>query len=105
MRLYTLFPTTRGFSNKTIDYHGEDLMIAAESIRQAYAFAHNDTWATSSKQPRGIVATYEREGHRDGWYLLWCGCRVFDVGFQHGMTSTAIMRVMARHEAACEAIA
>jgi hypothetical protein len=53
MRLYTLYPTIDGYSNKTIDYNGVELSIAAESIKRAFYFAYNDVWAEGPENPSG----------------------------------------------------
>ena len=56
---------------QTVDYHGSALMVAATSVRQAYAVAYKDVWIDPQhKYPVGIVSRYDR---RTG-YTLWCGC-------------------------------
>lgn len=101
-RTYTLFPTGRGFSNKTGDYRGQSLTIVAHTIRQAYGLAFNDVWALDSSHPVGIVESYEREGHPEGWHELWCGCRLHGgIGFDHAQRASVITAVMRRHETTC----
>jgi len=56
---------------QTVDYHGTALMVAATSVRQAYAVAHKRVWINPEHEhPVGIVSKY----HRDTGYTLWCGC-------------------------------
>lgn len=70
-RIYTLFPVGLGFSSQMVDYHGTKLMVAATSIRQAYAVAHKKIWIDPThRYPVGIVSIYDRH---DGT-TLWCGC-------------------------------
>ena len=99
MKLYTLYPYVHGFSVKTIDYDGRSYKIAAESVRQAYCFAHHDLWEQSPDNPAGIVEIYQRAGHEEGWHTLWCGCRIhWGIGLQHLMTKTSLVRAMHEHE-------
>ena len=58
-RIYTLFPKgLGGFSVQTADYRGDAMMVAATSVRQAYALAHKDVWINPEHEhPVGIVST------------------------------------------------
>lgn len=70
-RTYEIYPNGGRFSNQSVNYHGELWIVAATSIRQAYACAYNRRWVNpSSKTPVGIVYIWdEYNGQR-----LWCGC-------------------------------
>jgi len=71
-KVYELYPQGFGFFwVQTVDYHGTALMVAATSVRQAYAVAHKRVWINPEHEhPVGIVSKY----HRDTGYTLWCGC-------------------------------
>ena len=70
-KVYTLFPHHGSFSVQTIDYHGTQMMVAATSIRQAYAVAYKNIWIDPEhKYPVGIVSVYRRGTGT----TLWCGC-------------------------------
>lgn len=102
-RIYQLYPTLSGFSAKTIDYHGEQLHVAAVSIKQAMFFAHQSRWADSADNPLGIVEKYKRDAGAPGDHWLWCGCRIFGGLFQDKQTKTSITRTMREHLADCPA--
>ena len=75
-KVYVLFPHGGSFSVKTIDYHGTELSVAATSVRQAYALAHQDIWIDPEHtHPTGIVSIYRRATG----FTLWCGCSGHDV--------------------------
>lgn len=58
-RVYTLFPYGGSFSCRTADYCGTEYTVAATSIRQAYAVAHQRVWINSeAEHPVGIVSIY-----------------------------------------------
>jgi hypothetical protein len=76
-RIYTLFPTSDGFSNHTADNNGSVLYIAASSNRQAYYFAHQRIWVSDMELPAGIVEWYTRGGRPPGDHRLYCGCQIF----------------------------
>lgn len=101
MRLYTLYPKGGSFSNKTIDYQGTELSIAAESIKQAFYFAHNLAWSAGPESPAGIVEHYQRGGGERGWHRLWCGCRIHGgIGLRNAMPKTEIVGAMRSHTCA-----
>jgi len=98
MRLYTLYPTGGGFSNKTIDYRGIELSVAADSIKQAFFFAYKKARSAGPLSPAGIVEFYQRSGDDRGWHQLWCGCRMHrGIGLRNGMTKTEIVAAMRSH--------
>ncbi|KRF11035.1 hypothetical protein ASH02_19555 [Nocardioides sp. Soil796] len=99
LKLYTLYPSLTGFSVKSVDYDGRTSKIAAESVKQAYFYAHKVQWSQGPDSPAGIVEIYQRGGHDDGWHSLWCGCRIhWGIGLQHLMSKTALVRAMRDHE-------
>lgn len=99
MKLYTLYPTPSGFSVKSVDYDGRTYKIAAESVSQAFYFAHNQRWTQGPDSPAGIVEVYQRGGNEEGWHSLWCGCRIhWGIGLEHLMTRTALVRAMREHK-------
>jgi hypothetical protein len=60
-KVYELYPCWGSFSVQTVDYHGTAYLVAATSVRQAYAVAHKDIWIDpNDDHPVGIVAC----GHR-----------------------------------------
>lgn len=98
MRLYTLYPTGCSFSNKTVDYQGTELSIAAESIKQAFHFAYNQSWSDGPDSPAGIVELYQRGGGKRGWHQLWCGCRIHGgIGLRNAMPRSEIVNAMRSH--------
>lgn len=98
IRSYVLFPQWGGsFSTKTDDYGGTRYTVAATSIRQAYAVAHQRAWIHAhDKQPVGIIAIYRRTTGT----TLWCGCSGHNVSggqVRHGAGITAIRKAIQAH--------
>lgn len=99
MKLYTLYPTSSGFSVKSVDYDGRLFEIAAESVKHAFYLAHNVRWSRGPNDPTGIVEFYQRGGPDAGWHKLWCGCQVHGgIGLKHLMSETALVRAMRAHQ-------
>ena len=97
-KIYELYPQgLGGFSVKTEDYHGTTLMVAATSVRQAYAVAYKDIWIDPEhKYPVGIVSRYSRSAG----YTLWCGCKGHSVtggDVQHGDGIRALRAAINAH--------
>ena len=70
-RVYELYPRFGTFTVQTIHYRGTAYVVAATSVRQAYAVAHqNIRIDPTHPHPVGIVSIY----HRDSGHTLWCGC-------------------------------
>ena len=56
VRVYELYPAASGgFSNRTDDYSGTIVAVAASSNEQAHDLAQNDVWATNPDEPGGIL--------------------------------------------------
>jgi hypothetical protein len=95
-KIYTLYPAFGGFSVKTADYHGVELLVAAVSVRQAYAVAHRDVWINPARDhPVGIVSVYRQ----DIGPTLWCGCtgHHVHVGVRHGDGIRALRAAINAH--------
>jgi hypothetical protein len=98
IKVYNLFPSWRGLSAMTADYHGETIKVAAASIRQAYYLAGRMVWSGGPDQPLGVLEHYTRDGPDEGWHLLWCGCRIHGgIGLKHGAGKRAIVAAMQTH--------
>lgn len=98
IRLYEIYPAGRGFSAQSSDYHGVIYKVAAVSIRQAYFFAGNYTWATDPNNPIGLVEVYNKHVVGEGWHHLWDDCRIHGgVGISHGDSRTRIASAMRQH--------
>lgn len=98
IRIYELFDGPRGLSAQTRDYHGILYMVSAVSIRQAYYLAGHMQWASDLDKPIGIVEHYTRGGADEGWWQLWCGCRIHHgLGIRHGTPKTRISAAMRAH--------
>jgi len=99
MRIYTLYSSYSGFSVKSVDYHGTTYKVAAESVKQAFFFAHNQKWSDGPDASAGIVEIYHRGGDKQGWHQLWCGCKIHGgLGIKNAMTKTALVKAMRSHE-------
>lgn len=99
MKLYTLYPTSSGFSAKSVEYDGRSYEIAAESVKQAFYLAHNSRWSLGPDDPSGIVEFYQRGGSEAGWHTLWCGCRIHGgIGLKHLMSKAALVQAMRTHQ-------
>jgi len=96
-KVYELYPGLGGFSVRTEDYHGTALMVAATSVRQAYALAYKDIWIDPErKYPVGIVSKYRRSAG----LTLWCGCSGHSVtggDVAHGDGIRALRAAIADH--------
>lgn len=102
VKVYDLFPCGRGLSAMTADYHGETITVAAGSIRQAYYLAGRMVWSGGPGQLVGVVERYTRGGPDEGWYQLWCGCRIHGgLCLKHGAGQRAIVAAMRRHLDRC----
>lgn len=101
VKIYELYPRRGSFSTKTIDYNGTAHLVAATSIRQAFAVAHQGTWINPhDTHPVGIVSVYSAQSGN----TLWCGCRGHDltVGHvRHGAGVTALRAATKSHDAVC----
>jgi hypothetical protein len=97
IKVYELYPLGLGFSVQTIDYHGTALMVAATSVRQAYAVAHKRIWIDPEHTyPVGIVSTYRRATG----FTLWCGCTGHSVtggAVEHGAGIRALRAAIDAH--------
>ena len=60
IRVYELYPTMSGFSVKTSDYGGIVFAVAAVSIKQAYYYAYQKTWAQDTENPLGVLWIYDK---------------------------------------------
>lgn len=60
IRTYQLYPTVNGYSNRSVDYRGTVVTIAAKSIKQAYYLAGNGIWFGDENAPVGILEWYRR---------------------------------------------
>ena len=96
IKIYELYPTFHGYSNKTVEYrHEQGLMhIAASSIRQAYYFAHNDVWA--SEDACGIVEK-GRHNQRMPWKTCF-GTRSCTALTKHGASTNNWQKWFAKIE-------
>ena len=97
IKIFELYPHHGSFSVKTADYQGTAIVVAATSVRQAYALAHRDIWITPTDQHLvGIVSKYRpHTGTR-----LWCGCAGHGVtggSVPHGAGITALRRAIEAH--------
>lgn len=103
IRLYELYPHRGSFSVMTIHCHQRYLVVAATSVRQAYALAHKGIWIDpDADAPVGIMLTYTAE---EGT-TLWCGCRGHNVGVglpldHHGGGVTAVRAAVTAHRRRC----
>ncbi len=65
VRSYVLFPQWPGsFSTKSADYGGIRYVVAATSIRQAYALAHQRAWIHPHDEASVIAEAGERSDTR-----------------------------------------
>jgi hypothetical protein len=101
VKVYHLYTTYDGrVSNKTTDYHGELIQVAAVSIRQAYYLAGHNEWADQPGDT-GIVSYYWRSGPKgDGGpdHLLWCGCYIYGgLNIEHMSSKTRMVKAMIEH--------
>lgn len=100
-KVYELYPRWGSFSVQTVDYHGTAYLVAATSVRQAYAVAHKDIWIDpNDDHPVGIVAIYRR----DTGPTLWCGCsghRVEGGQPAHGAGVRALRAAIESHNGHC----
>ncbi len=100
--VYELYPCSGRFSNKVIDYNGTAYLVAANSVRQAYAVAdHPCEWINpEARHLVGVVSIYRREKG----FRLWCGCSGHDIiGGQvdHGAGIRALRAAIELHNSAC----
>jgi hypothetical protein len=100
-KVYELYPCWGSFSVKTVDHHGTAYLVAATSVRQAYAVAHKRVWINpQDTHPVGIVLIYTR----DKGPTLWCGCSGHSVtGGQpgHGAGICALRAAIESHNGHC----
>lgn len=98
IKAYELFPHWGSFSTKTVDYNGTKYTVAATSMRQAYALAHQSSWIhPTDERPVGILSIYRRATGT----TLWCGCSGHNVtGGQarHGAGVRAIRKAVEAHD-------
>lgn len=93
VRAYALYPNERGgFSNRSVHYSGTIVLVAATSIKQAYALAHKGLRATDPDDPLGIL--YVRRKTQTPDVELFNGARVFGNQLSGGERKTAIVRWM-----------
>ena len=94
VRIYQLFASGTGFSNRPTDDPGGIHYIAAESIKHAYYLAYQGTLASDVHLPSGIVEIHAG----DGRHRLWCGCQTHGgIGVRHGDGLRLIRVAMRRH--------
>ncbi|MBO0680342.1 hypothetical protein JRC04_22990 [Mycolicibacterium sp. S2-37] len=96
-RVYELYPTAGGgFSAKTADYRGAVFVVAATSVRQAYAVAHKAVWINPDHtHPVGIISILGTGT------TLWCGCSGHHISggsVRHGDGIRAIRTAIAAHQ-------
>lgn len=98
VKIYSLFPDGVGYSNNTVDYHGESWKVAAVSNRQAHYYATNSIWAGGPGEG-GVVEVYRRGWGEPGDHRLWCGCRIYGgIGIEHGDDVRKIKGAMVEHD-------
>lgn len=100
-KVYELYPCSGGFSVKTVDYHGTAYLVAATSVRQAYAVAYKHVWIDPhATHPVGIMAIYNTKPG----FELWCGCNghgVIGGAPDHGAGIRAIRAAIDAHNEHC----
>lgn len=101
-RVYELYGAPGGRpSAHSGNYHGDVMLVAAHSIKQAYYVASSDEWIDPHRdKPVGILSHYSRG---DDGPMLWCGCRARLLGVKHGSGVRAVRAAIERH--ACEVTA
>jgi hypothetical protein len=94
VKVYELYPVPGGFSNRTTDYSGTTIAVAAASNDQAHDLAQKDVWAADPDDPLGILWVYRRGETPD--HKLFNGDRVYgnEVGVRHGASKRAIVTWM-----------
>jgi hypothetical protein len=101
IRIYDLHPRRGSFSTKTVNFNGTTFTVAAISIEQAFAVAHQHVWINpNDSHPVGVVSVCRIPSG----LTLWCGC----VGnyltggrVRRGMGVTALRAAIRAHHAVC----
>jgi hypothetical protein len=93
IKVYELHPLPNGrFSNRTADYAGITVAVAAPSSEQAHALAAAGSWAAGPDNPVGILWEYRRGQKPD--HHLFNGERVYGNPVGHGAGKSAIVAWM-----------
>jgi hypothetical protein len=89
IRVYELYPVpVGGFSNRTDDYSGTRVAVAASSSKQAHDLAGSDVWAAAPDEPLGILWVARRGEAPD--HRLFNGDRRYGNHVGHGAGKQAI---------------
>jgi hypothetical protein len=72
IRVYELYMTLNGFTERSVAYQGFITAVSARSLKQALFFAHNGMWVKSTRCPLGIIWEYQK-GRAGGDHLTPSG--------------------------------
>jgi len=98
LRVHQLFSVDGGFSNENPDPRANIYFVAASTVKAAYDFAHDETWAFGPEHPAGILEVQIRRGRFAGECWAWCGCPLRSgMGVRHGDGLRALTAAMREH--------